>query len=89
MIGVGLQRGEGNSQEGERRKCSTNKCFPALQISLSGEKVFSGTRSLPGIGSLCNGNFFISEDFPYKRVTSTLLSELLLCMQFLKIISSR
>lgn len=67
-----LRRWEGNSREGERRKCLINNYCPALQISASGENVISGTSSLPGTGTLSNGNV------PYKTGPSTLYSELLL-----------
>lgn len=55
---VALQSGEGNSQKGERRKYMVNK-DPAMQISLSTEKVIFGNSSLPGTTSN-------NVNFPYK-----------------------
>ena len=52
----------------------------ALQINLSGEKVLSGNICLLGAVSLSNVNLLC------KRVPSILFSELLLCLQFFKII---
>lgn len=43
------------------------KDYPAMQVSLSNEKVITGNSILPGTGSLYNVNF------SYKRVTPTLL----------------
>jgi len=49
-----------------------NTGYPALQISLSLEKVISGTSSLPSTGPHSNVNF------PYRKITLPLFTELLL-----------
>ena len=72
-----FQREEGNSQEGEKRKCRVSKVCPAWQLHLSDETVIFGNSSLSGDGGLSNVKF------PYKRITSLFL-ELLLCLSFFK-----
>lgn len=57
---------EGNSWEDEKRKFGNQNC-PALQISLSGEKVISGNIFFPGTGPHSNVNF------PYERGITTLV----------------
>lgn len=63
--------GGGNSEEGGKRNCFRKEIRPAMQMTLSDE-------SDPHNGSLpCTGP--VSDvNFPYRRVTSPLLSELLL-----------
>lgn len=68
---------------GEVRKCTESQVRLPKQVSLSNEKAVSGNGSLPGTAPLFNVNF------PDKRITSTLLSELFPCLKFLKIISSK
>ena len=53
-------------QRWKEARCDSQNCS-AQQISLSGEKVISGNKSLPGIGPHYNVNF------PYKRSITTLV----------------
>ena len=81
--------GIGNSWKGKRRKCVVNKRCPALQVSLSGEKVISDKNCLSSKASFLKMQiFFINVDSHY-RVNSTLFSGFFLCLQFLKAISSK
>ena len=51
-----------------------NKGYPALQVSLSHEKVISGINSIPSTGPHSNVKF------PYRKVIPPLSRELLLCL---------
>ena len=64
---------KGNSLEVEN-KFFINKGCPAIQTSFLCKKVI--------IGNMFLEIYFISVGFPSKKVTSTLFSELLLCLQF-------
>ena len=70
----GFKLGKAICGNGRRSDVSWNKGYPALQINLSHEKVISGTSSLPRTDLHSNGNF------PYRKVTLTLSTELLLCL---------
>lgn len=48
-----------------------NKGCPAMQVSLSGEKVTSSNSSVPDTGSFSNINFLYNVYFSYKKVIST------------------
>lgn len=71
---------EGNLWEGERSKCLVIKGYPAIQIGIPDENL------IPGIALFLVQALFQSK-YSLKRVTFPLFSELLLCPQFLKIIS--
>ena len=81
---MGLQRGKVNSWLVEKRKCLVNKGCPAVLISLSSEKIISRNSSLPGVGSISNVDFLYKCRFLLQKGISTLFSELLLYLQFLK-----
>lgn len=44
-----------------------SKVYPALPLSLLGEKVFSPNGSLPGTGPLSNVNFLSRRRFPFPQ----------------------
>ena len=55
-----------------------------MLISLSSEKIISRNSSLPGVGSISNVDFLYKCRFLLQKGISTLFSELLLYLQFLK-----
>ena len=45
-----------------------NKCCPAVQVSLTGEKILSSNSSLPGVDSLSNVDFLYKCVFLLQKV---------------------